>query len=132
MARTLAPGPLTATDRPTIIAAPAVAGAKPGRGPRSAAKQGLVTQLAHRRRSPPVCAAKARSYAGRAPPPGATSRGTAPRVLARYPSSTAPCTDSACARYPADWACSSSYSALPRIATRSRGRAVAAAYSTAD
>jgi len=132
MARTLAPGPLTATDRPTIIAAPAVAGAKPGRGPRSAAKQGLRHPACASPTFTARCAAKARSYAGRASPPGATSRRTTPRVLARYPSSTAPCTDSACARYPADWACSSSYSALPRIATRSRGRAVAAAYSTAD
>jgi len=87
MARTLAPGPLTATDRPTIIAAPAVAGAKPGRGPRSAAKQGLVTQLAHRRRSPPVArrrpvhmrAAPRRPARPRAAPPRACSPATHPR-----------------------------------------------------
>jgi len=87
MARTLAPGPQTATDRPTIIAAPAVAGAKPGRGPRSAAKQGLVTQLAHRRRSPPLGrrrpvhmrAAPRRPARPRAAPPRACSPATHPR-----------------------------------------------------
>jgi len=63
---------------------------------------------------------------------GATSCRTARRVLARYLSSTAPCSGSACVRYRAGWACSSSYSAFPRIATCSRGRAVVAAYSTAD
>lgn len=53
-------------------------------------------------------------------------------MLARYLSSTAPCSGSACVRYRAGWAFSSSYAAFPRIATCSRGRAVVAAYSTAD
>jgi len=63
---------------------------------------------------------------------GATSCRTARRVLARYLSSATPCSGSGCVRYQAGWACSSSYSAFPRIATCSRGRAVVAAYSTAD
>ena len=63
---------------------------------------------------------------------GATSCPTARHVLARYLASTTPCSGSACLRIRQGWACSSSYSAFPRIATCSRGRAVVAAYSTAD
>jgi hypothetical protein len=63
---------------------------------------------------------------------GATSSRTARRVLTRYLSSRASCSGSACVRYRAGWVCSSSYAAFPRMATCSRGRAVVAAYSTAD
>ena len=63
---------------------------------------------------------------------GATTCATARAVLRRYLISNAPCSGSACVRFVRGWACTSSYSAFPRIATCSRGRAVVAAYSTAD
>jgi hypothetical protein len=59
---------------------------------------------------------------------GAPSCRTARRVLARDLSSTASCSGSACVRYRAGWACSSSLAAFPRMASCSRGRAVVAAY----
>jgi hypothetical protein len=55
------------------------------------------------------------------------------RVLRSYFDSTAPCSGSACVRSHFGWTCATATpSAVPRLASCIRGRAVIAAYSTAD
>ena len=58
---------------------------------------------------------------------------TARRVLRTYLGSSAPCSGSACVRSHFGWLCATAApSAFPRLTSCIRGRAVVAAYSTAD